>query len=103
MHLQIQPSRFECPVTEYILTLMFDKFEKQEIISTTNNGHYLNDLLPSIEYKIKLTAKTSNGLLETSPIYIAIPLMEGKFNIFIIIIDIIIMLKIFKLCISKLL
>lgn len=57
---------------------MSDKFEKQEIISVSNNSHYLNNLLPNVEYKIRVTAKTNNGLLEPSQTYLTIPLMKGK-------------------------
>lgn len=78
-HFQIQTSLLECHVTEYLLTLMSNKSENQEIVSRSES-YYIRDLLPGIEYKIKLTAKTNNGALESSPIYSAIPRMKGKLN-----------------------
>ncbi|XP_025407449.1 uncharacterized protein LOC112681404, partial [Sipha flava] len=72
----IQSSRYECDVTEYVLTLNSKDIETQEIFSCPGSDLYLNDLLPGIEYKIQLTGKTMNGLLESSPVYSAFPLMK---------------------------
>lgn len=80
MNFQIQSRRYECDITEYVLTLNSNEINKKEIFSCSGSGLYLNDLLSGIEYKIQITGKTMNGLLESSPVHSAFPLMKGKLN-----------------------
>jgi len=51
----------------------------QEIISSTDSGHVLDNLLPGFKYNIKLTPSTSNGTLSSSPIYSITTLMTSKY------------------------
>ncbi|XP_060872331.1 uncharacterized protein LOC132946371 [Metopolophium dirhodum] len=73
-------NRLECNITKYVLTLMSNKSQDQisdvqEILSSTDSGHVLDNLLPGFKYSIKLTPSTSNGTLPTSPIYSITTLM----------------------------
>ncbi|XP_008188160.2 uncharacterized protein LOC100568743 [Acyrthosiphon pisum] len=45
------------------------------ILSSTDSGHVLDNLLPGFKYNIKLTPSTSNGTLPSSPIYSITTLM----------------------------
>jgi len=52
----------------------------QEIIlSSTDSGHFLDDLLPGFKYNIKLTPSTNNGILPSSPIYSFTTLITSKY------------------------
>jgi len=51
----------------------------QEIVSNTDSGHILDNLLPGFKYSIKLTPSTSNGTLPSSPIYSITTLMTSKY------------------------
>ncbi|XP_060843561.1 uncharacterized protein LOC132923516 isoform X3 [Rhopalosiphum padi] len=71
---RIISSRLECKVTKYVLTLMSIQSQDQitdiqEILSSTESGHFLDNLLPGFQYNIKLTPSTSNGALPSSPMY----------------------------------
>ncbi|CAI6354595.1 unnamed protein product [Macrosiphum euphorbiae] len=73
-------NRLECNITKYVLTLMSNKSQDQisdvqEILSNTDSGHILDNLLPGFKYSIKLTPSTSNGALPSSPIYSITTLM----------------------------
>lgn len=84
MNFQITTKRLECNVIEYILTLMPNRpqnniTDMQQIISSSNNGHNINDLLPGYQYNIKLTPITSNGPLKPSSIFTFTTLRNGKY------------------------
>jgi len=51
----------------------------QEILSSTDSGRILNNLVPDFKYSIKLTPSTSNGTLPSSPIYSITTLMPSKY------------------------
>jgi len=51
----------------------------QEIISSTESGHFLDNLLPGYQYNIKLTPSTSNRTLPSSPLYSFTTLMSSKY------------------------
>ncbi|CAI6359203.1 unnamed protein product [Macrosiphum euphorbiae] len=73
-------NRLECNITKYVLTLSSNQSknqlsEVQEILSSTDNGHFLNNLVSGFKYNIKLTPSTSNGTLPSSPIYSITTLM----------------------------
>eukprot|EP00102_Acyrthosiphon_pisum_P025257 XP_016662467.1 PREDICTED: uncharacterized protein LOC100570133 [Acyrthosiphon pisum] len=73
-------NRLECNITKYVLTLMSNKSQDQisdvqEILSSTDSGHVLDNLLPAFKYSIKLTPSTSNGTLPSSAIYSITTLM----------------------------
>ncbi|XP_060843558.1 uncharacterized protein LOC132923516 isoform X2 [Rhopalosiphum padi] len=74
-------NRLECKITKYVLTLMSNQSQNQisdvhEILSNTESGHFLDNLLPGFQYNIKLTPSTSNGTLPSSPIYSFTTLMS---------------------------
>ncbi|XP_060872815.1 uncharacterized protein LOC132946770 [Metopolophium dirhodum] len=67
-------NRLECNITKYVLTLMSNQSQNQisdvqQILSSTDSGHVLDNLLPGFKYNIKLTPLTINGTLPSSPIY----------------------------------
>ncbi|XP_029345336.1 uncharacterized protein LOC100160785 isoform X4 [Acyrthosiphon pisum] len=67
-------NRLECNITKYVLTLVSNqaqnkKFLVKEIVSSTDSGHVLDNLLLGVKYNIKLTPSTSNGTLPSSPLY----------------------------------
>ncbi|XP_008186132.1 uncharacterized protein LOC100169299 [Acyrthosiphon pisum] len=73
-------NRLECNITKYVLTLMSNQSQNQisdvqEILSSTDSGHVLDNLLPGFKYNIKLTPSTSNGTMPSSPIYSITTLM----------------------------
>jgi endothelial-specific receptor tyrosine kinase len=51
----------------------------QEILSSTESGHFLDNLLPGFQYNIKLTPSTSNGTLPSSPMYSFTTLISSKY------------------------
>ncbi|XP_060872332.1 LOW QUALITY PROTEIN: uncharacterized protein LOC132946372 [Metopolophium dirhodum] len=74
-------NRLECNITKYVLTLMSNQSQNQisdvqEILSSTDSGRILNNLIPGFKYNIKLTPSTSNGTLPSSPIYSITTLMS---------------------------
>ncbi|KAE9526207.1 hypothetical protein AGLY_013838 [Aphis glycines] len=74
-------NRLECKITNYVLTLMSNQSQNQisdvqEIISSTESGHFLDNLLPGYQYNIKLTPSTSNRTLPSSPLYSFTTLMS---------------------------
>ncbi|XP_001948568.2 uncharacterized protein LOC100163240 [Acyrthosiphon pisum] len=74
-------NRLECNITKYVLTLMSNQLQNQIsdvqelILSSTDSGHVLDNLLPGFKYNIKLTPSTSNGTMPSSPIYSITTLM----------------------------
>lgn len=53
----------------------------QEIVSRSDNGHFIDDLLPGLQYNLKLTPKTDYGPLQSSPTYTITTLIKGKYVI----------------------
>ncbi|XP_060854158.1 tenascin-like isoform X2 [Rhopalosiphum padi] len=77
----INLSRLECKITKYVLTLTSSRSQNQitdvqEILSSTESGHFLDNLLPGFQYNIKLTPSTINGTLPSSPMYSFTTLMS---------------------------
>ncbi|KAL4085361.1 hypothetical protein QTP88_027220 [Uroleucon formosanum] len=73
-------NRLECNITKNVLTLMSNQSQNQisdvqEILSSADSGHVIDNLLPDFKYYIKLTPSTSNGTLPSSPIYSITTLM----------------------------
>lgn len=80
------PKQLECKVTQYILTLSFNQSLNkiagvQEIVSSSDGGHIIDNLIPGYQYTIVLTPKTNQGSLLSSPPYKASPLLlsTGKY------------------------
>lgn len=89
-YLQIITKRVECKIIQYVLTLSYNQSQNkisgvQEIIAISDSNHTINDLYPGFEYGIKLTPKTTNGPLSSSPIYLFTPPIMG--NIFFVILS----------------
>lgn len=77
---KIHLNRLECNIIEYMLTLTFNQSKNQvtgieEIKSSSNSGHSIEDLYPGYNYSIFLTPKTNRGLLISSPTYSFTPLI----------------------------
>lgn len=76
------PSRLECNITKYLLTLMFSNVqntltETYNISSSSDNNYVIKDLIPGYEYGITITAFTAVGALATSSIHKATPKYTG--------------------------
>jgi len=86
MNLQIHLKRLQCNITEYVLTLMFNRTQNQmsgveEIKSSSDSGHLIENLFPGYNYSISLTPKTNKGPLNSSHIYSFTPLITSKYYI----------------------
>lgn len=80
--IQILPSRLECNITKYMLTLMSSYVqntltETYNISSSSDNSYVIKDLIPGYEYDITITPFTAVGALRTSSIYKATPKFTG--------------------------
>lgn len=51
----------------------------QEIVSRSDSGHLIDNLLPGLQYNIILTPKTDYGPLHSSPTYTITTLIKGKY------------------------
>lgn len=51
----------------------------QKIVSSSNSGHQINNLLSGYQYNIQLTPTTVNGPLMASPIFAFTTLRNGKY------------------------
>jgi hypothetical protein len=83
MNLQIHLKRLECNIIKYILTLTFNQSKNQisgieEIESSSNNGHLIENLYPGYNYSIYLTPKTNKGPMMSSHIYSFTPLITSN-------------------------
>ncbi|XP_060850877.1 uncharacterized protein LOC132929506 isoform X2 [Rhopalosiphum padi] len=77
---RIYLKRLECNIIKYILTLTFNQSKNQmsgieEIESSSNNGHLIENLYPGYNYSISLTPKTNKGPMMSSHIYSFTPLI----------------------------
>lgn len=82
----ILKSRLECNITGYVLTLMFNKSgnqitDTQEILSSSDSSHFIDNLLPGFQYNIKLTPMSVKGPLPSSPMYSITTLTQSKYLI----------------------
>ncbi|VVC38854.1 Fibronectin type III,EGF-like, conserved site,Immunoglobulin-like fold,EGF-like domain [Cinara cedri] len=77
---KIITKRLECEVREYVLTLTLNQSKNgisdiQEILSSSDSGHVINDLYPGYRYTVSMTPKTSLGSLQPSSTYSFSPFM----------------------------
>jgi len=83
MNLQIHIKRLECNIIKYILTLILNKSKNkmsgiEEIESSSDNGHLIENLYPGYNYSLSLTPKTNKGPMMSSPIYSFTPLITSN-------------------------
>lgn len=77
---RIHIKRLECNIIKYILTLTHNQSKNkmsgiEEIESSSDNGHLIENLYPGYNYSISLTPETNKGPMMSSPIYSFTPLI----------------------------